>query len=80
MTPLFQMLHLYATLILLHQKAWALRHFLDEREDDLEDTGSFYHPAIVALARAYLDSLISWCYRSLILIHRALISSSKDLT
>ena len=74
------MLHLYATLILLHQKAWTLRHYLDEREDYFEETGSFYHPALVALARTHLDSLISWCHRSLVLIHRALISSSKDLT
>ena len=79
MTPLFQMIHLYATLTLLHQKAWALRHSMDEREDYLEAEEFAYHSAIVARVRAHLDSLITWCDHSLDFIHRALLYTSKDL-
>ena len=79
MTPIIQLLNLYATLTLLHQKAWALRHSMDEREDYLEAEGFAYHSAIVARVRAHLDSLITWCDHSLDFIHRALLYTSKDL-
>ena len=59
MTPIIQLLNLYATLTLLHQRAWALRHFMDEREDYLEAEGCTYPSTMAARVRAHLDSLIS---------------------
>ena len=53
------MLNLYATLTLLHQKPWALRHSLDEREDYLEAEGLGYPSTVLAQVRAFLDSLTS---------------------
>ena len=79
MTPIIQLLNLYATLTLLHQRAWALRHFMDEREDYLEAEGFTYPSTMAARVRAHLDSLISWCCHSLGFLHRAIIYTSKDL-
>ena len=59
MTPIIQLLNLYATLTLLHQKPWALRHSLDEREDYLEAEGLGYPSTVLAQVRAFLDSLTS---------------------